>query len=71
MIQLSIKECIVCEEGDAYSLQKLKSILNKCDIVLTEKKRSEFGVTDLAQDLGRLMDEEKGTSVVSRRMLYG
>lgn len=60
VIQLGVKECLVmADEGHKdYELTKLKSILQRCDIVITERKKSEFSIKDVEQDFNRLLDEE-------------
>ncbi|KFH66052.1 DNA mismatch repair protein MSH2 [Podila verticillata NRRL 6337] len=60
VIQLGVKECLViADEGQKdYELTKLKAILQRCDIVITERKKSEFSIKDVEQDFNRLLDEE-------------
>lgn len=60
VIQLGVKECLVMtDEGHKdYELIKLKAILQRCDIVITERKKSEFSIKDVEQDFNRLLDEE-------------
>lgn len=43
LIQLGAKECLVVEQDKAleYDLGKLKSLLERCGIVITERKKSE------------------------------
>lgn len=60
VIQLGVKECLVmADEGHKdYELTKLNAILQRCDIVITERKKSEFSIKDVEQDFNRLLDEE-------------
>jgi DNA mismatch repair protein MSH2 len=60
VIQLGIKECLVqADEGHKdYELSKIRSILTHCDIVITERKKSEFGIRDVEQDFNRLLEED-------------
>ncbi|KAG0289078.1 MutS-like protein [Linnemannia gamsii] len=60
VIQLGIKECLVqADEGHKdYELSKIRSILTHCDIVITERKKSEFGIKDVEQDFNRLLEED-------------
>ncbi|KAG9071467.1 MutS-like protein [Linnemannia hyalina] len=60
VIQLGIKECLVqADEGHKdYELSKIRSILTHCDIVITERKKAEFGIKDVEQDFNRLLEED-------------
>ncbi|KAG0219648.1 MutS-like protein [Mortierella sp. NVP41] len=60
VIQLGIKECLIqADEGHKdYELSKIRSILTHCDIVITERKKSEFGIKDVEQDFNRLLEED-------------
>ncbi|KAF9193247.1 MutS-like protein [Haplosporangium sp. Z 11] len=60
VIQLGVKECLIqADEGQKdYDLTKLRSILQHCDIVITERKRSDFAIKDVEQDFNRLLEEE-------------
>ncbi|GAA5875064.1 hypothetical protein JCM3774_003418 [Rhodotorula dairenensis] len=57
LIQLGAKECLVVEQDKAleYDLGKLKSLMERCGIVITERKKSEFTSTSVEQDLNRLL----------------
>ncbi|KAF8966003.1 MutS-like protein, partial [Entomortierella lignicola] len=60
VIQLGVKECLVqADEGQKdYELSKLRTILQRCDIVITERKKSEFSTKDVEQDYNRLLEED-------------
>ncbi|ORZ21889.1 DNA mismatch repair protein MSH2 [Lobosporangium transversale] len=60
VIQLGVKECLIqADEGQKdYELAKLRAILQHCDVVITERKKSEFSVKDVEQDFNRLLEEE-------------
>ncbi|KAF9432494.1 MutS-like protein, partial [Entomortierella beljakovae] len=60
VIQLGVKECLImADEGQKdYELTKLKTILQLCDIVVTERKKSEFSIKDVEQDYNRLLEED-------------
>ncbi|TPX41185.1 hypothetical protein SeMB42_g05681 [Synchytrium endobioticum] len=61
LIQLSVKECVVSDEAGNYELKKLKAILERCDVVITECKKGDFNTKDIEQDVNRLLGE--GVSV--------
>ncbi|KAK7046831.1 DNA mismatch repair protein 2 [Favolaschia claudopus] len=61
IIQLSVKEAIITT-GTAsgttdrdVELNKLKSVLERCEVMITEKKPSEFSSKNIADDLPRLL----------------
>ncbi|CAG8440794.1 12318_t:CDS:10 [Acaulospora colombiana] len=67
LIQLGVKECIIQadESRKDYDLSKLRDVMNKCDVVITELKKNEFSTKDIEQDLNRLLGDE--ISVTSLR----
>ncbi|KAI5304180.1 MutS-like protein [Ascosphaera pollenicola] len=60
IIQLGVKECILPIETAKKDpeLQKLRQILRNCDITITQRPGSDFGVKDIEQDLSRLLRDE-------------
>ncbi|CAG8456480.1 9119_t:CDS:10 [Diversispora eburnea] len=56
IIQLGVKECIIESRKD-YETSKLMDVLNRCDTVITESKKSDFAINDIEQDLNRLLGE--------------
>ncbi|KAJ3048139.1 MutS-like protein [Rhizophlyctis rosea] len=65
LIQLGVKECVIPDDTQSYELKKLNAILERCRIVVTERKKGEFQIRDIEQDLTRLMDlgEVKASSL--------
>ncbi|BGO94891.1 hypothetical protein NBRC10512_006153 [Rhodotorula toruloides] len=57
LIQLGAKECLVVEQDKAheYDLNKLKTLIERCGVVITERKKSEFTSGSVEQDLNRLL----------------
>ncbi|BGP57733.1 hypothetical protein JCM8202_002386 [Rhodotorula sphaerocarpa] len=57
LIQLGAKECLIVDQDKAleYDLGKIKSLLERCGVVVTERKKSEFASTSVEQDLNRLL----------------
>ncbi|GAA5902264.1 hypothetical protein JCM8208_007244 [Rhodotorula glutinis] len=57
LIQLGVKEALVVDQDKAldYDLSKLNSLLQRCGIVVTPRKKSEFTKGDVEQDLNRLL----------------
>ncbi|GAA5858048.1 hypothetical protein JCM8547_006678 [Rhodosporidiobolus lusitaniae] len=57
LIQLGVKEVLIAGEDKAqeYDLSKLKTLIERCNIVITERKKNEFVNKDVEQDLNRLL----------------
>ncbi|PIA63508.1 hypothetical protein AQUCO_00201094v1 [Aquilegia coerulea] len=56
LVALGCKECLLsAESGKSVESKNLRDALSKCDVLLTERKKSEFKSRDLAQDLSRLV----------------
>ncbi|RKO91193.1 DNA mismatch repair protein muts, partial [Blyttiomyces helicus] len=56
LIQLSVKECVIPDDSQSYELKKMVTILNRCQVVVTERKKVDFGIANVEQDLDRLID---------------
>lgn len=56
IIQLGIKECVIQDSMDV-ELDKVRGVLEKCDIPWTERKGGEFATRDIEQNLKRLLPE--------------
>ncbi|KAG9284182.1 hypothetical protein G9A89_022956 [Geosiphon pyriformis] len=63
VIQLGVKECGVRTSETDYDLSRLKAVLDRCGIVITELKNADFSTKDIEQDLNRLLAD--GTSVAN------
>ncbi|KAF8922254.1 muts domain V-domain-containing protein [Mucidula mucida] len=68
VIQLSVKEAIIptgTANGNTdrdIDLNKLKAVLDRCGVVFTERKPSEFNTRNISDDLPRLLAESKNAS---------
>ncbi|KAF7323675.1 DNA mismatch repair protein 2 [Mycena kentingensis (nom. inval.)] len=64
IIQLSIKEAIIptgTKTGTSnrdIDLNKMKAVLDRCGVVVTERKPSEFSAKNIADDLPKLLSEK-------------
>ncbi|KDQ06534.1 hypothetical protein BOTBODRAFT_140987 [Botryobasidium botryosum FD-172 SS1] len=63
LIQLGVKECIIQadEKRLDFDLTKLRDVLDRCSVVISERKNSEFAVKNVEQDLNRLLKEENAS----------
>ncbi|KAK7068453.1 MutS-like protein [Halocaridina rubra] len=66
IVQLGPKECLIPQGDMGSDGAKLKQVLNRSHLLVTERKRGEFNSKDADQDLGRLL-RGKETSAVSTR----
>ena len=57
LIQIGAKEALIAEnpKQNDLDLLKLVSVLERTNIVITERKRSEWNAKDIDQDLDRLL----------------
>ncbi|KAI7906331.1 muts domain V-domain-containing protein [Cokeromyces recurvatus] len=61
IIQLGVKECLLLSTGKEtkdYEAIKIKSLLDRCNVVTTERKKSDFDPKNINQDLNRLLGDE-------------
>ncbi|EYU19022.1 hypothetical protein ABFS82_09G054300 [Erythranthe guttata] len=67
LVSLGCKECLLpVELAKSSEYKTLNDALSKCGAMVTERKKSEFKVRDLVQDLGRLV---KGSTDPVRDLL--
>ncbi|KAK0564305.1 MSH2 protein [Tilletia horrida] len=58
LIQLGVKECLLPEDkGDDYDLKKLRSVVDRCGCIITDRKKALFTGKSIETDLGRLLSE--------------
>ncbi|KAJ3032339.1 MutS-like protein [Rhizophlyctis rosea] len=65
LIQLSVKECVVPDDTQSYELKKIMAILERCGIVITERKKGDFATKNVEQDLSRLLELEENVRASS------
>lgn len=69
LVALSCKECLLpLEIGKSYNCRTLYDVFSRCEVMLTERKKTEFKTRDLVQDLGRLV---KGSIEPVRDLVSG
>lgn len=59
IIQLGVKECLLVASGKDekdYEATKIRGILERCNVIITERQRTDFSPKNIAQDLNRLLE---------------
>ncbi|KAL5240610.1 hypothetical protein ACI65C_008020 [Semiaphis heraclei] len=60
VIKISPKECILMTDGSNPDLEQLKKVVERCGVLVTMRKKSDFGTDTLIQDLNKFIMFEEG-----------
>lgn len=61
LIQLGVKECLVAADDADPDLAKLCRVIDRCGVVITHRKKSEFNSSSIEDDLSRLVSEDNAS----------
>ncbi|KAK4686325.1 DNA mismatch repair protein MSH2, partial [Tremellales sp. Uapishka_1] len=60
LIQLGVKECVMQADDKRadHDLTKLRTLVERCGVIVTERKSSDYNAQNIEQDVNRLLDED-------------
>ncbi|XP_065906455.1 DNA mismatch repair protein Msh2-like isoform X3 [Dysidea avara] len=56
LVQLAPRECVLIHNDQHADAPKLRSVIGRSNMLITERKRGDFQAQDIVQDLNRLLD---------------
>lgn len=60
VIKVSPKECILMIDGSNPDVEQLKKVVERCGVLVNMRKKSDFNIDTLVQDLNKLIMFEDG-----------
>ncbi|XP_034068846.1 DNA mismatch repair protein Msh2 [Gymnodraco acuticeps] len=68
LVQVGPKECLLAQGDGNTDGSKLREVVERGGVLVSERKRAEFSSKDTVQDLNRLLRAKKGESVASNTL---
>ncbi|XP_035518182.1 DNA mismatch repair protein Msh2 [Morone saxatilis] len=68
LVQISPKECLLAQGEGNTEGNKLREVVQRGGILVSDRKRAEFSSKDMVQDLNRLLRAKRGETVASNTL---
>ncbi|XP_075999767.1 DNA mismatch repair protein Msh2 [Genypterus blacodes] len=68
LVQISPKECLLAQGDGNTDGTKLREVVQRGGILVSDRKRAEFSSKDMVQDLNRLLRPKRGETVASNTL---
>ncbi|XP_053196773.1 DNA mismatch repair protein Msh2 [Scomber japonicus] len=68
LVQISPKECLLAQGDGNTDSSKLREVVERSGMLVSDRKRAEFNSKDMVQDLNRLLRAKKGATVASNTL---
>ncbi|XP_056285189.1 DNA mismatch repair protein Msh2 isoform X1 [Pseudoliparis swirei] len=68
LVQISPKECLLAQGEGNTDGNKLREVVQRGGVLISDRKRSEFSSKDMVQDLNRLLRAKRGETVASNTL---
>ncbi|KAG8009210.1 DNA mismatch repair protein Msh2 [Nibea albiflora] len=68
LVQISPKECLLAQGEGNTDGNKLREVVQRGGVLVSDRKRAEFSSKDVVQDLNRLLRAKKGETVASNTL---
>ncbi|XP_059180435.1 DNA mismatch repair protein Msh2 [Centropristis striata] len=68
LVQISPKECLLAQGEANTDSNKLREVVERGGMLVSDRKRAEFSSKDMVQDLNRLLRAKKGETVASNTL---
>ncbi|XP_042363593.1 DNA mismatch repair protein Msh2 [Plectropomus leopardus] len=68
LVQISPKECLLAQGESNADGSKLREVVERGGVLVSDRKRAEFSSKDMVQDLNRLLRAKRGETVASNTL---
>ncbi|XP_061562726.1 DNA mismatch repair protein Msh2 isoform X1 [Phycodurus eques] len=68
LVQVGPKECLLAQGENSADGNKLREVVQRGGLLVSDRKRAEFSGKDLVQDLNRLLRAKRGETVASNTL---
>ncbi|XP_049419987.1 DNA mismatch repair protein Msh2 [Epinephelus fuscoguttatus] len=68
LVQISPKECLLAQGEGSADGSKLREVVERGGVLVSDRKRAEFSSKDMVQDLNRLLRAKRGETVASNTL---